>query len=170
MSTPKRILLAVVVLVIAFLFAGCAAIVGIGLLLGDSFGETYEEASFATIDEWPAAETFEENFELDFPPSARDIHAASDGFQDPIYQFRFTIDAEELPILASSVGCNGLLSQQASEPPMSAVNEEAEWWDPGTATVFQECVGIDTPFREQQVFVDLSDPDEVKVYIVAFYF
>ena len=170
MSTPKRILLAVVVLVFAFLFVGCTAIVGIGLLLGDDDFGRYEEASFAVIDDWPATAEFEQNFELDFPPSTRDIHIASEGFQDTIYQLRFTIDPGELPILASSVGCNGLLSQQASNPPGLSVNADVEWWNPESATVFQECAGSETPSREQQLFVDQSNPDETTIYVVAFYF
>ena len=81
----------------------------------------------------------EETLDLEFPPSTSNIRVASDGFQEPIYQLRFTIDSAELPIVESSLGCDGLLSQATSRPPGSVITEEIEWWRPEEAATFQEC-------------------------------
>jgi len=165
------VLLVIGVLVGGLLVAGCTVIVAAAVLFsGSDITDPFESAEFATIEEWPAAAGFAEDFQLDFPPSSRDIRIAADGFQDPIYQLRLSIDPDELPILVTSIGCNGLLSQPASEAPGSIIDDEVPWWTPASAEVYQECSGGATPGREQRVFVDLTDPDRTTVYVLVFYF
>ena len=170
MTRPQRIAFAIAVLFGAALMAGAAFVAVLAYVFrDDGFIKTFDSAEFATLDEWPGATGFEDQFELDFPPSSRDIRLASDGFQDPIYQFRMTVDPADLALLATSQGCNGLLSQPASQQPQSVITN-LEWWAPESAEVYQACAGGDTPGRSQHVFVDQSDPDAFDVYVIVFYF
>lgn len=170
MARRTLVRLAVALLSVAVLAAGCTALAGIVLGAGDGDDRTVDITSYDTIDEWPGAEAFEEQFELDFPPSSRDLRLASDGFQDAIYEFRMSFDAAELSLVVDSIGCDGLLVQPASTAPDSIVAADLDWWTPDAATTFQECEGGNAPFREQRVFFDLSDGDEVVMYIQVFYF
>lgn len=171
MSRTRTLLLVVGLLVGGIVMAGCTVLLTGVLLLRDSdLGSNFEEATFASLDDWPAATTFADNFELVFPPSTRDIRLASDGFQEPIYQFRLTVDPDELPLLTDSIGCNGLLSQPASSAPGAIIDEPLDWWVPADAATYGECAGSPSPGRAQQVFIDLTDPAGAQVYILVIYF
>jgi hypothetical protein len=147
---------------------GAAALAGCGAG-SDGLIRTFEAADYDTLDEWPGAAAFEEQFELDLPGSSRDVRLASDGFQDPIYQFRLTIDSGDLAAIESSAGCGGLLAQSESSPRASLTTVELDWWRPEGASAFQQCRGVDSSERVQHVFVDESDPSAYDVYIQVLY-
>jgi hypothetical protein len=153
--------------------AGCGALAVGTYLLDRSSGEgiirTFESAEFDSLAQWPGAGAFEERLELDLPESSRDIRLASDGFQDPIYQIRFTIDPTDLPAIERSPGCGGLLPQAGSAPRESLTTVEVDWWQPEEASSYRQCVGIDSHQRVQHILVDESDPAAADVYIQVFY-
>ncbi len=168
MTATKRLLIA---LAAAF---GTLVLLGLGVVAllawafsSSDFGSTFETASFETLDDWEGAAGFEESLGLSFPPSTVDVWIATEGFQDPLYQIRFTIDRDELPILESSIGCDGLLSQQASTPPQAVITEELDWWHPQTATTYRECSGGAAPGRVLEIFVDESAEATNEVYVAV---
>jgi hypothetical protein len=170
MTSTQRVLVAVVVTVGGLVLVGLSAIAALSWFFsGTNFGSTFATSNFDTIEDWEAAAGFEESLGLDFPPSTSNIRVASDGFQEPLYQIRFTIDGEELPILEESIGCDGLLSQEASRPPEAVITEEIEWWQPGEATTYRACSGGEAPGRVLRVFVDQSAATTNDVYVLAIY-
>ncbi|MGI9615724.1 MAG: hypothetical protein ACR2QO_22620 [Acidimicrobiales bacterium] len=168
MSTTKRALLALGATVVVLVLLGLGMIVLLSWLFS-GFGTTFETANFETLEDWENASGFERSLGLEFPPSTSDVRLASDGFQEPLYQIRFTIDRDELSILESSIGCDGLLSQEASTPPQAVITEEVEWWQPESAAVYQQCSGGQAPGRVLDVFVDQTEADTAEVYVVAIF-
>ncbi|MGF1597450.1 MAG: hypothetical protein ACFCVK_11075 [Acidimicrobiales bacterium] len=167
-NRTRAVLVVVGVLAAATLMAGCTVIVAANLLLGpDPLGDV-ETAEYATLDDWPAAADFADRFELDLPPSARDVKIASSGFQEPVYHLRFTVDAEDAALVATSVGCSGLIPQPVSDVP-DALVDGLDWWVPERATSYQGCSGGATPGRFQDVFFDQTRTDTVDVYVRVVY-
>ncbi len=140
----------------------------IWLLDDDLLGDDIEVAEFDTVAEWPAAASFADQLELDLPDSTRNIFIASSGFQEPIYHLRFTVDPLDVETVAASVGCGGLVSQQASSPP-GALVDGLEWWQASEATRFQSCEESGAPGRVQHGFIDRSPNDAAVVYVVVIY-
>jgi hypothetical protein len=167
-SIAQRILVAIAVAVGGLVMLGLVAVAGLTWLFGDSgLGSSFETSTFANLGDWEAAAGFEQSLGLEFPPSTSNVRVATDGFQEPIYQIRFTIDDDDLPILESSIGCDGLLSQQASTPPRALIAEEVPWWQPDEASIYQECSGGQAPGRVLEVFVDRTSSSTSEVYLLV---
>lgn len=170
MSRVKTILVAVGLLAVTALVVGLLLVVALWLLLDDeSFLGEVEEARFATTDEWPAADGFSDQFQLTLPPSTRDIHIASSGFQEPVYHLRFTVDPVDVGAVAASPGCGRLLRQEASRRPEALIGD-LDWWQVADATVYQACEGPADPGRAQTVVVDTTDETAAIVYVLVIYF
>jgi len=107
----------------------------------------------------------EGNARIQLPPSARDIHAHTDGFREIFTQARFTMDAADLPGFLEDALC--------SEPPASidpavlrSPARKPSWWKPMDAQYLLECTGQDEHFY-QHILIDISDSETVIVYVSA---
>ncbi len=166
----KLLIIGAGLLAFLMLLGGCVALVAGSLVVGASdVSRTFDEAQYDTVAEWPGATGFSEQFELEWPSSSRQIKVASDGFQDPIYQFRLTIDPADLDSFVASPGCSGLLEPENSQPLEGVIVEQLDWWKPESATSFQRCDVSDTPGRTQQVMIDRTDSDQYVVYVAVYY-
>ena len=167
-SRTTQLVLAVAAVFGVLVLLGLGAVALLALVFSATdFGSTFETATFDTLDDWDGAPGFEESLGLTFPPSTTNVRLATEGFQDPLYQIRFTIDRDELPILESSIGCDGLVSQEASTPPQAVISKELDWWAPEAATTYRACSGGGAPGHVLEVFVDESADASSEVYVLA---
>ena len=127
---------------------------------------TYQEFYFPTRADWPGADGLTESWGIPVPASATDIHLAEDGFQDPYYHVRFTVDTDELPTIIDAPACGGLLTQEQSAIPGWTATQPVDWWTPETATSYGTCADEGVPNGARLVFVDRTDPDVAVIYLV----
>lgn len=131
------------------------------------FITTFDEFSFDTLDDWPGAQGFAGDWQIEWPESARDIRLSEDGFMDPYYNVKMTVDPDDLDALIASPACQGLKDQADSVPRDAFTTEPIPWWTPETATTFAECNGPEPSTRSIHTFLDQSDPDETILYVLV---
>jgi hypothetical protein len=106
--------------------------------------------------------SIEANAEFKFPQSARDIYSYTTGLRDISIQTRFTINADELPVLISSTRCKEPL--QSLKTPVDGSMSVFNWWKLAEAQVVMGCSGATENFG-QMVYIDMSHPEIYIVYI-----
>ncbi len=143
------------------LLAGCFGVAGWAALAALS-----SEPPFAPA---PAAPTFaeiESVARITLPPSARNVQAHQEGFQDRIIWVRFEMAPADLP---------GFVAGTRVAPPLSStVNPLGQdtvtglpWWTPGQAQRFEAGEGAFAG-ASQAIVIDTTDPQTYVVYVRAF--
>ncbi len=134
-------------------------------------GAVEVEAHFADLsqwpDEWPAASDFlAENLKADWPEQPTEIYVFQGGFQDAIYQVRFTMSGEQLDAFQESTACDEQIGPVKPLPPADA---ELDWWTPGDPESLIGC-SLGEPGVDRSVQIDTTDPAAPVVYLSAFEF
>jgi hypothetical protein len=99
------------------------------------------------------------------PPSATGIHGYVDGFRDVTTYLRFQIPSADLAEFMKSTACTTPLSTEDTGQQLQGY-PDLPWWAPEKAEEFGSCTGV-TDILTQLVFVDMTDPLNYVVYVIA---
>jgi hypothetical protein len=111
-------------------------------------------------------QTIEDVGRVHLPPSARDVQAALEGFQDRLLHLRFDMAAADLPSFESGLTCR--LGPVSTAPPTALAGSlEAPWWTPTRGHAWRACEG-DAQWFHQSAAVEVSRPGRATVYLVVF--
>lgn len=97
------------------------------------------------------------------PPSARDVHAHLEGFQDHALWVTFHVS----PVDEASLWTSSLCEKSPSEATIRFQGISRPWWKPGTPASFAFRMGEKTGVS-QKVLIDKSNPGEYAVFIETF--
>ena len=153
--------------VVALLAASSLLSVGCGFFDLELGAE--DTISFESRSAWTGVEAFEGTFQVDVPPSARNIDLLEGGFQDTFYHVRFEIDGDDLARIESSPGCGGWTVEEigpVAVPPGST--PDVVWW-PESFERGLRCNGYEEGSVSTDVVVDVADPDAPAVLVWAFH-
>lgn len=107
----------------------------------------------------------EGNTETQIPATASDLHGYVTGFRDITTYVRFSMPQLGLSEFLRSTACPTALETADIRSEIQRVGSFT-WWQPGSAVDYKWCDGI-KEHLVQRVFMDLSDPNNVIVYIIA---
>ena len=137
--------------------AGCLAVVGLYGWIMYSL-QDFEPFVSDTVD----PTVIEANGAFELPPSAHDIFARTEGFQDITTKVRFSMTASDLERFLSSTHCSGPLV--VTDPALQFEDQRVSWWRPMDALHLEQCTG-EVGHDHQRVLVDMSDEDVYIVYV-----
>jgi len=99
------------------------------------------------------------------PASAAGIYGTVDGLGEVTTHLRFTIPAEDLAEFVRSTACATPLAGGDIRAQLQGLPQRT-WWAPEKAQKYASCTAA-APHLAQLVFVDMTDPQNYIVYVVA---
>ncbi|NOK62296.1 MAG: hypothetical protein GFH27_549331n35 [Chloroflexi bacterium AL-W] len=145
-------------------FFACVLLAGFGArqLSQMDFGE---DSIFGGPTEDVTPAQIESIARITLPPSADDLHAQLQGFQDNLIHVRFTMNADELPQFLASSRCPSL-TPATDIPFQESITPDTTWWTPETAQTFETCNDFVDGIG-QTIMVDMTESQSYQVYVVT---